>query len=145
MKWSSAVSEGTTLAAAFDECALRLEDELGGLKPHMVAAFVSPHYAPQYETLTALAGERFDGALLVGCSGGGVIGAATEVENRPGLALTAAHLPDVRMTPFHIQYGALPDGTPRPTNGEHWLTHPSARKWTFSFLPTRSACRASNC
>ena len=114
MKWSSAVSEGTTLAAAFDECALRLEDELGGLKPHMVAAFVSPHYAPQYETLTALAGERFGGALLVGCSGGGVIGAATEVENRPGLALTAAHLPDVRMTPFHIQYGALPDGDAPP-------------------------------
>ena len=114
MKWSSSVSEGTTLAAAFDECALRLEGELGGLKPHMVAAFVSPHYAPHYETLTALAAERFDGALLVGCSGGGVIGAATEVENRPGLALTAAHLPNVRMTPFHIQYGALPDGDAPP-------------------------------
>ena len=119
MKWSSTVSEGTTLAAAFDECALRLEDELGGLKPHMVAAFVSPHYAPQYETMTALVAERFDNALLVGCSGGGVIGAATEVENRPGLALTAAHLPNVRMTPFHIQYGALPDGDAPP---DEWGT-----------------------
>ena len=119
MRWSSAVSEGTTLAAAFDECALRLEGELGGLKPHMVAAFVSPHYAPQYETLTALVAERFDNVLLVGCSGGGVIGAATEVENRPGLALTAAHLPNVLMTPFHIQYGALPDGDAPP---DEWGT-----------------------
>ena len=114
MKWSSAISEGTTLAAAFDECARELEDGLGELTPHMVAAFVSPHYAPDYETLTALVTERFGDALLVGCSGGGVIGAATEVENRPGLALTAAHLPDVRLTPFHIQYGGLPDGDAPP-------------------------------
>ena len=44
MKWSSAISEGTTLAEAFDECASRLENELGELAPHMVVAFVSPHY-----------------------------------------------------------------------------------------------------
>ncbi len=119
MKWSSAVSEGTTLAAAFDECASRLENELGGLKPHMIAAFVSPHYAPNYDALTGLVAERFDDALLVGCSGGGVIGAATEVENRAGLALTAAHMPNVRMTPFHIQYGALPDGDAPP---DEWGT-----------------------
>lgn len=114
MKWSSAISEGITLASAFNECASRLESELGELTPHLLAAFVSPHYASAYETLTELAAERFGGALLVGCSGGGVIGAATEVENRPGLALTAAHLPDVRLTPFHIQYGALPDGDAPP-------------------------------
>ena len=114
MKWSSAISEESTLTAAFDECARELEGELGGLSAHMIAAFVSPHYAEEYESLTGLVAERFGGALLVGCSGGGVIGAATEVENRPGLALTAAHLPNVRLAPFHIQYGALPDGDAPP-------------------------------
>ncbi len=114
MKWSSAISEEATLAAAFDECASGLENELDGLAPHLVAAFVSPHYASHYESLTKLVAERFGDALLVGCSGGGVIGAATEVENRPGLALSAAYLPDVRLTPFHIQYGALPDGDAPP-------------------------------
>ena len=114
MKWSSAISEELTLAAAFNECAGALDDALGGLEPHMLIAFVSPHYAQEYRTLTALAAERFGGALLVGCSGGGVIGAATEVENRPGLALSAAHLPNVRLSPFHIQYGALPDGDAPP-------------------------------
>lgn len=114
MKWSSAVSEESTLADAFNECARRLEDDLGGLMPHMVAAFVSPHFAHEYEMLTALVAERLGDALLVGCSGGGVIGAATEIENRPGLALTAAHLPNVRLTPFHIQYGGLPDGDAPP-------------------------------
>ena len=84
MKWSSAISEESTLTGAFEDCARRLEDGLGGLEAHLVAAFVSPHYAHEYQTLTALAAERFGDALLVGCSGGGVIGAATEVENRPG-------------------------------------------------------------
>ena len=119
MKWSSAISEESTLAGAFNECARKLTDGLGGLTAHMVAAFVSPHYAQEYETLTALVAERFGDALLVGCSGGGVIGAATEVENRPGLALTAAHLPNVRLEPFYIQYGALPDGDAPP---DEWGT-----------------------
>ena len=114
MKWSSSISEEATLAGAFDECARKIEGELGELPPHVVVAFVSPHYAPEYEAVTALVSERFGDALLVGCSGGGVIGAATEVENRPGFALTAAHLPGVRLTPFHIQYEALPDGDAPP-------------------------------
>ena len=134
MKWSSAISEGTTLADAFDECAGKLEDELGGLTPDMVAAFVSPHYAPDYETLTMLAAERFGTALLVGCSGGGVIGAATEVENRPGLALTAACLPGVKLTPFHIQYGALPDGDAPPDEWGSLVSTPVGSEVDFLIL-----------
>ena len=134
MKWSSAISEGTTLAEAFDECASTLENELGELAPHMVVAFVSPHYAPDYETLTGLTAERFGDALLVGCSGGGVIGAATEVENRPGLALTAAHLPGVRLTPFHIQYGALPDGDAPPDEWGSLVDTPVGSEVDFLIL-----------
>ena len=134
MKWSSAISEGTTLADAFDECAGKLENELGELTPDMVAAFVSPHYAPDYETLTMLAAERFGTALLVGCSGGGVIGAATEVENRPGLALTAACLPGVKLTPFHIQYGALPDGDAPPDEWGSLVSTPVGSEVDFLIL-----------
>ncbi len=134
MKWSSAISEGTTLADAFDECAGKLEDGLGELTPDLVAAFVSPHYAPDYETLTMLAAERFGTALLVGCSGGGVIGAATEVENRPGLALTAACLPGVKLTPFHIQYGALPDGDAPPDEWGSLVSTPVGSEVDFLIL-----------
>ena len=50
----------------------------------------------------------------MGCSGGGVIGAGREVEHRPGFAMTAAHLPDVDLTPFHISDKDLPDGDASP-------------------------------
>ena len=134
MKWSSAISEESTLAAAFDECARRLESELGELTPQLIVAFVSPHYAHEYETVTALAAARFGDALLVGCSGGGVIGAATEVENRPGLALTAAHLPNVRLSPFHIQYGALPDGDAPPDEWGAMVGMPAGSEVDFLIL-----------
>lgn len=114
MKWSSAVSERETLTAAFAECADKVLYELGGLEAHLIAAFVSPHYSAEYGALPALAAERFGNALLVGCSGGGVIGASTEVENRPGFALTAAHMPGVSLTPFHIGDEGLPDGDAPP-------------------------------
>ena len=114
MKWSSAVSERETLTDAFAECADKVLDELGGLEAHLIAAFVSPHYSAEYGALPALAAERFGNTLLVGCSGGGVIGASTEVENRPGFALTAAHMPGVSLTPFHIGDEGLPDGDAPP-------------------------------
>ena len=55
----------------------------------------------------------------MGCSGGGVIGAGREVEHRPGFAMTAAHLPDVYLAPFHITDKDLPDGDASP---EAWET-----------------------
>jgi len=44
----------------------------------------------------------------VGCSAGGVIGGGHELEDQPGLALSAAVLPDVRCTSFHLDEPALP-------------------------------------
>ncbi len=114
MKWSSAVSERETLTDAFAECADKVLGELGGLEAHLIAAFVSPHYSSEYDALPALAAARFGDALLVGCSGGGVIGASTEVENRRGFALMAAHMPGVSLTPFHIGDEGLPDGDAPP-------------------------------
>ena len=114
MKWSSAVSEREALADAFGECADKALCELGGLDADLVAVFVSPHYAGEYAALPALVAERFGGAMLIGCSGGGIIGASREVENRQGLALTAAHMPGVTLTPFHIYGDDLPDGDAPP-------------------------------
>ena len=114
MKWSSALSERETLADAFAECAAQIEGELGGAAAHLIVAFPSPHYADEYADLAAMAARRFGGALLVGCSGGGVIGAGTEVEGRRGFALAAANMPGANLTPFHIDYSDLPDGDAPP-------------------------------
>ena len=117
MKWSSAVSENPSLADAVAECASKIREELANGTPDLVAVFVSTHHSPEYETVPTLVREHLDGGVLIGCSGGGVIGAGSEVEHRPGLAMTAAHLPEVRLSPFHIEDAALPDGDAPP---EEW-------------------------
>ena len=114
MKWSSAVSEKLSLSEAVIDCASEIREDLGVHHPDLVVAFVSAHHASDYTSLPDLVREHLGDSTLIGCSAGGVIGAGREVEHSPGLALTAAHLPEVVIEPFHIEHDALPDGDAPP-------------------------------
>ena len=127
MKWSSAVSENASLAESIAECASAIRSDMGELKPDLVVAFVSPHHAAEYENVPRLITESLGECLLLGCSGNGVIGAGQEVEHRPGFAMTAAQLPGVELSPFHIDDSALPDGDAAPDSWES-LVSTSANK-----------------
>ena len=124
MKWSSSISERPSLDGAVDECTSKLTDELGGTAPDLVIAFVSAHHEARYQDLPRLVAERLPGGLLLGCSGGGVIGDGREVEQSVGLALTAVVLPDVHLTPFHIDDAALPDGDAPPDDWKALVAMP---------------------
>jgi small ligand-binding sensory domain FIST len=108
MRWASALSCALDATSAFAEAAATLDAQLGGERPDLLLAFVSPHHADRCETLSGLARRRFPGALLAGCTGGGVIGGAHEAEDGPALALTAAALPRVTLTAFHVDTTSLP-------------------------------------
>ena len=118
MRWTSAVSEASSLADAVNECAAKLSADLDGAPPDLVVAFVSAHHGASYDDLPALARAALPGGVLVGCSSGGVIGAGAEVEHRPGFAMAAAQLPGVSVTPFHVADSALPDGDAPPHQWE---------------------------
>ena len=118
MKWSSAVSDVPSLGDAVSECVAKIRDDLGEEAPDLVVAFVSAHHAPAYEALPDLVLHHIGDCVLIGCSGGGVIGAGLEVERRPGLAIAAASLPEVEMVPFHGENDALPDADAPPDRWE---------------------------
>ena len=117
MKWSSAVSEKHLLLDAISECGQDVRAGLDGERPDLAIVFVSAHYAPQFDQLSDAIFEQLGECTLIGCSGSGVIGAGKEVEHRPGFALTAARLPDVDLSLFHITTESLPDGDAPP---ERW-------------------------
>jgi small ligand-binding sensory domain FIST len=117
MKWSSAVSRKFSLTEAFAEAAFAIHQDLGEATPDLVVAFVSAHHSPEYDSLPQLVSDHFGQTLFLGCSGGGVIGAGTEVEQTPGFAITAALLPGVDLNSFHIDNDDLPDGDAPP---EEW-------------------------
>ena len=114
MKWASAVSEASSLKDAVAECAAAIEAEFVAPGADLVVVFASPHYAAEFDAVPELVSQHLGDGLLIGCSGGGVIGAGREVEHRPGLAIAVAHLPGVELGPFHIDNGSLPDADSPP-------------------------------
>ncbi len=102
MRWSSAVSTAARLPAAVDEAARTVRAALGGAEPDLLVAFVSPHHQSTYTELPALVRSALGHGRLIGCSAGGVIGGGRELEGQPALSLTAALLPGVVSTPFHL-------------------------------------------
>ena len=108
MKWASAISELSTLREALEQCAASIRDQLGEA-PQLAVAFVSPHYQPDYASVGPMLSELLGAGHTFGCSGGGIIGAGLEVEQRPALSVTAAALPGVDIEAFHLDGDKLPD------------------------------------
>ena len=108
MKWASAISEQPSLHSALSECAESIRGQLGE-PSQLTVAFVSPHYQADYQLVGPLVGELLESEHSFGCSGGGIIGAGMEVEQRPALSVTAATLPGVAIEPFHLDGDNLPD------------------------------------
>ena len=117
LRWSSGVSTGGSLESAAARCLPEVVEGLGGEGADLLFVFASAHFRPDYHRLPDLVRLGLpdpDRTVIVGCSAGGVIGAGREVENQPGLAICAASLPGVSVTPFHIQDPQLPDADAGP-------------------------------
>jgi small ligand-binding sensory domain FIST len=108
MRWASALSGMERTSDAVAEAAAEVLRELRGDAPDLVIAFASPHHRPGYARIPDLIAAELPHALLVGCSGGGIIGAGHEVEEEAALSLTAASLPGVSLQPFHVEQEDLP-------------------------------------
>jgi small ligand-binding sensory domain FIST len=116
MRWASALSQAGNVegavAQAVDEVCARLDNR----EPDLLVAFASPSFVAM-DDVAALIHVRLPGAVLLGCSGGGIIGANHEIERSPALSITGALLPGVRMVPFHLDANLLPGPGAKP---EEW-------------------------
>jgi len=108
MTWASSLSLRPDSGGAFAETANAVEAQLGGSAPDLLLVFASSDHAGGYERIAALARRRFPAALVAGCTAGGVIGDAHEAEEGPALSLTAAALPGVELSAFHVEMTSLP-------------------------------------
>ncbi len=101
MKWSSTVSTEPDLEDAIVEAVSRVRQVLGQ-PPDLAAVFVSEHHRSGYDALPGELVRRLGARVVIGCSAGGVIGGGREVEQKPGVSLTAAVLPGVELAGFHV-------------------------------------------
>lgn len=113
MKWVSALSTQPSLEAAIHDVVDQAQQSLQA-PADLGLVFISSAFASEYPRLMPLLKEKLEVAVLIGCSGGGVVGMNTvdqseEIEGGAALSLTLAHLPGVTVTPFHITDDELPD------------------------------------
>jgi small ligand-binding sensory domain FIST len=124
MRWLSTVSDHDTIDAAVASAVAELRAGLRGERPDLVVAFVSSGFSGNARVLNAGL-EVLNPRHVVGCSAGGVIGGGKEVELRPAVSLTAAVLPGVEVTPFHLESGGFPgqgdETAERTETGTHFI------------------------
>ena len=119
MQWASTVSSEPDTGSALQECCDAISSQLGQLEPDLVVVFASSHHDLSHIPAFPTTQGRFPKAQLFGCSGSGIIGASQEIEASPALSLTAAVLPGVQITPFHITSENLPSPDAPP---DAWAT-----------------------
>ena len=73
MRWATAISDARDVGRALEETCEVLTASLGGQSPHLLLIFVSPHHGEDTMEISEHLQDAFPDAILVGCSGGGII------------------------------------------------------------------------
>ncbi|HTB23618.1 MAG TPA: FIST N-terminal domain-containing protein [bacterium] len=133
-KIASALSELIDSSAAVAECVEKLRADLDGRRPDALFLFVSPHHRDAYALIQESLLHELRPSLLLGCSGGGVIGGARELEESPGLSVTAAAFPGVALRATHINDEDLPGPDDPPRSWELALGVAAAERPGFITL-----------
>lgn len=102
VKWASTIATTARLEDALDEGLDTLTAELDGDAPDLLVVFAHPAYSGHASRLIPAITACYPDALIVGCSASGVIGGGYELEHQPAISLTAACLPGVELSPFHL-------------------------------------------
>lgn len=102
----AAVCADPAWSTALERAAAEALGDLDG-PPDLVALFASGHWAPDFDPLVRRARDLTGAGVLIGCSGGGVIGPATEIEDVPALAMLALALPGARLRGVHLTHDDL--------------------------------------
>ncbi len=113
MQWVNALSKRPSLEAAIEEVVEQAKQSLQ-TSPDLGLVFISSAFASEYSRLMPLLQERLNIPAIIGCGGGGIVGMNTahqaeEIEGEPALSLCLAHLPGVKVHPFHLSSEGLPD------------------------------------
>jgi len=113
MQWANALSTRPSLEAAVADVVQRTTSSLSA-PADLGLVFISSAFTSEYSRVLPLLAEQLAVPVLVGCSGGGVIGTSLagqtqELEAKPALSLSLAHLPGVDVKAFHVVAEQLPD------------------------------------
>lgn len=138
MQWANALSTRPSLEAAVADVVQRAVSSLTA-PADLGLVFISSAFMSEYSRLLPLLAQQLSVPVLIGCSGGGVIGTTVmgqtqELEAEPALSLTLAHLPGVNIQAFHVVAQELPDLDGPPNSWVDLVGVPSSAVPQFILL-----------
>jgi small ligand-binding sensory domain FIST len=148
MQWANALSTRPSLEAAIADVVQRATSSLTE-RPDLGIVFISSAFTSEFSRILPLLAERLSVPVLIGCSGGGVVGKSQwgftqELEAEPALSLTLAHLPGVDIKPLHIVAEDLPDLDSSPNAWTDLIGVPPASSPQFILLSGQFSSGISN-
>lgn len=102
MFFASALSTEDEVELALASLVAQVREQMKGRPIDALFVFLSPHFMRSSVDISAGLRQALKPQLLLGCTGESIIGRTQEIENKPAIALVAAHLPDVTLTPFAL-------------------------------------------
>ena len=114
MQWQSVLSESVDTDRAVAEAVEQLQKQRGEGPADLMLVFASAEHRADYGELARSLLARLPAKQLIGCSGGGIIAAGREREQRPALAVATATLPEVELVTCHLEDHSL------PADRDHW-------------------------
>jgi small ligand-binding sensory domain FIST len=149
MQWVNALSTRPSLEAAVSEV-VEQAHALLHTPADLGLVFISAAFTSDYSRLMPLLGERLDVPMLIGCSGGGIIGCAEdgvahEIEQGPVLSLMLASLPGVEVQAFHLDSSTLPDLDSPPDAWVNCIGVPPQDNPQFILLGDGNSFRVTDC
>lgn len=117
MRWVSAIRDDAELTRALEAACADVHDGLRGDAVDLLVVFASDHHLFDLGRVIPTLRDSFGPEpAVIGCSAAAVIGAHLELEDQPGVAVMAAHLPGVQWRRIHVTDDDLPplDGSPSP-------------------------------
>ena len=110
MKWSSSLQQSPSFEKAVAAAVADVRKGLRSGAPDLGLLFVSAAFRSNLVDLWSVLRKELGVRHLIGCTGGGVIGAGREAEDdAAAVSFTGALLPGVDITPFVVQQERLPD------------------------------------
>jgi len=111
MRAEAAIGIGETWKEALDEARARMPMLAEGAAVDLALLFASDAFGDGLADLVKAVREASGGAVLIGCSGQGVIGPAREVEDRAAIALQVFSLPGAALRPVRLSPAGLQSGS----------------------------------
>ncbi|GKS56680.1 hypothetical protein YTPLAS18_02070 [Nitrospira sp.] len=129
LRFATAVSHALSPEEAGEQVARAILEGLGGVAPDLTCVFFSGHFTEKADALTASIRRILRSAVLIGCSGEGIIEGGQEYEEAPAVVLWAGILPGTTLTPIRMPF----DNLERDLNEASW-PEPDGRDGTAPVL-----------